>query len=133
VTTAVPSGHGFHPHQEEDDLRARPIVAIGIAGILVTVASAVVAGVLLHLAAPGVPGFHDPSALRSPAAPTGTLETSLLEVTARGTALRAKEHAELEHYRRLDGGFAQIPIERAMDIVVTRAAHAPAGGAGGPP
>jgi hypothetical protein len=133
VSTALPSGHGFHPRQEKDDLRARPILVAGAVGVVLTVLSGVVAAALLRAAVPGFPGFHDPSATRSIPAPSGTVETSLVEVAERGTALRASQRAELERYRRLDGGFAQIPIERAMDIVVARSARAPAGGAGGSP
>lgn len=64
---------------------------------------------------------HEPVPPTRPAGPAqaSTVETSLIVATERGLALRAAQRASLDRYGWVDrdAGIAQIPIERAMDIV----------------
>lgn len=109
---------GFQVRQEPDAVARRKVIAIAAGGALVVVAGLAVAWGLLSLWAETGP-FPAPLA-----APTtiGTLEQTLIEDTQRGLDLRRRQEAELDRWgwADRDAGVAQIPIERAMELLVER-------------
>jgi hypothetical protein len=108
--------------QEPDRLEPRPLaISVG----LITLASVIglmASTCILRTSERGRDlGASPPSATP---AQVGTAETTLFVATERGLTQRAQQRASLEIYGWVDrdAGRARIPIERAMGIVVDRAA-----------
>jgi hypothetical protein len=103
--------------QEPDKVRARRLIGIGFAGVIITLVSLGIADALLASAGRG----RDQGTATPTQAPAemGTIEQTLVLSTRRGIDLRNEQLEELERYgwADRDAGLAKIPIERAMDIV----------------
>jgi hypothetical protein len=103
--------------QEADAIGGRRVTMVGVTAVIIIVASIAISGAL-----GGCPQRPAVSAPTPPHAPPqiGILEQSLVRRTERGFALRAAQRAELESYGWVDrdAGIAQIPIDRAIDLVV---------------
>jgi hypothetical protein len=107
----------FPVTQEADQVRARRLSAVGVAGVVITLVALAVAGVLLGASGRG----REHGAPESVEAPPeiGTIEQTLVLSTRRGLDLKEEQREELERYgwADRDAGIAKIPIARAMDIV----------------
>ncbi|MGH7284366.1 MAG: hypothetical protein ACRELY_22795 [Polyangiaceae bacterium] len=101
--------------QERDRFSARRIVLIAVLSVV-----AGVLGVLVSRALDSPQASHAPE--RAPET-IGMLEQSPIESTERGIAMREDQEASLRGYRwrDRDAGVAEIPIERAMQIIEERA------------
>ena len=101
--------------QEPDRFSARRIVGIGVLSLL---AGALGVAVSRALDVPRRTGAPE----NAPAT-IGMLEQGAIASTERGVALRNEQEGSLHRYRwrDRDGGIAEIPIERAMQIVEERA------------
>lgn len=117
---------GFVVLQEADQVNHRKVRAGALIAV-VGIAASLGATLLFLRGEPGhaggaLPGGGQPRA-------TGTVETSLILATERGIALRAEQKKTLDRWGWVDrdAGVAQIPIERAMDVVAARPALADGG------
>jgi hypothetical protein len=108
----------FPVTQEPDVVRERRLRGIGIAGVVITLASLAIAGALLVVSGRG--RDHGPSE-PSPAPPEiGTIEQTLATSAERGIDLKNAQREALDRYgwSDRDAGLAKIPIDRAMDLVL---------------
>jgi hypothetical protein len=117
---------GFPVRQEDDRIAAPSLVATGVVGIVVGAFAVFIAGVLLVV---GV------GALRASAAGPGGPRAARPEIanveqtpvldTRRGLDLRARQTRELETWGWIDrdAGIAKVPIDQAIDIVVSKGAQ----------
>ncbi len=112
----------FVVRQEEDLIPAGKVVAVWVAGIIITLAGISVA-VWLLFAEERTARLHGEGPT-PPVAPDqiNTLEQTSITVTRRGRRLNDEQREALRHYRWVDraGGIATIPVERAIDLVVQR-------------
>jgi hypothetical protein len=108
--------HDFRVAQEPDVVRVRRIKAIGGAGVVITLASLVIAGVLLGESGRG--REHGTAAPTVAPPQLGILEQTLVTTTRRGIDLNNAQREALGGYAWVDrdAGIARIPIERAMDL-----------------
>lgn len=102
------------PPQEPDRISLRRIAWIGVLSILVGVVG-VAASRVLDLPKPRRSPTNAPATI-------GMLEQGSIESSERGVTLRKEQEASLHAYawRDQDAGIAEIPIERAMQIVEER-------------
>jgi hypothetical protein len=115
------SPHDFEVHQELDEVRTRALVAIGIASIVVGTIGVFFAGVIVSLVVGSLRPDQAPRG--GPAAVPRTLsgiEQTPIWQTSAGEDLRDRQRRELERWSWVDrnAGVANIPIDRAMDLVV---------------
>jgi hypothetical protein len=124
----TPAGEHAHPAelevvQEDDAVASRKLSAVLVTGIIVTIAAVAVSGWILAAVRAGLP-WHE--AAFAPVAPgqIDRVHQTPIERARHGWALRDRQRRSLEEYRWVDRdrGIAQIPIERAMQIVVDEAA-----------
>lgn len=113
----------FEVAQEREVVPGRAVTVVGLVGCLTIVACMVIAGAVLRART----GSAVSGAANGPAEPSAPREIagvrqSLLETAAYGPELAARERRALEAYGWVDrdAGIAQIPIERAMDLIVDR-------------
>ena len=116
------SSAAFDVHQEDDTLPSGRLVRIGLTGVAVGVAGVAVA-TLLMVATVGLPSpnrSHAEPPLPAPRRISGVEQTPI-GPTRDGEDLRDSQRRELESLGWVDrdAGIAHIPIERAMDLVVT--------------
>jgi hypothetical protein len=113
----------FEVAQEDDAVASRKVSAVMATGVVVTVLSVAVAGWLLSATRAGLP-WHE--AASAPIAPRqiARIHQTPIERDRHGLDLRERQRRSLEEYRWLDRerGVVQIPIDRAMQIVVDDAA-----------
>lgn len=88
--------------QEPDVVSSGTMVVVGIASIGAIVAAVGLSSLLLH---------------GRSAAPVPHVASRPFDREGEGQALRREQQAELKRYRRIDPDHAQIPIDRAMDIL----------------
>lgn len=88
------------------------VVAIGLGALVVFVVTTVIAG-----------EGANARAVPEVAPPTGTLDRGLVRYEARGIDRNRAARAELDHFRWIDrdAGIAEIPIDRAIDVVARSA------------
>jgi hypothetical protein len=123
---AVPSHAEFDVHQEEDVVAARSLVMVGIVGVAVGAVGVFFAGLVLVA---GVGALHPSSA--GPGGPKAAsreisnIEQTPVRDTRQGLDLREDQLRELESWRWIDrdAGLAAIPIDQAIDIVVSEGAR----------
>jgi hypothetical protein len=98
------------PQQEPDALPTRYLVGVGVICVVV--------GVVAVLAS-GLPARPPAEAVLPREVPTAE-EQRLLDEPARGLEIQSAQRAKLNEYGWVDhdAGVAQIPIDRAIDIVV---------------
>jgi len=98
------------PHQEPDALPTRYLVGIGVVCVVVGIVAVIGSGL------PARP----PVRAGAPHEVPTTQEVQLFDEPARGLEAQSVQRAELNEYRWVDrdAGVAQIPIDRAIDIVV---------------
>ncbi|MCL2448884.1 MAG: hypothetical protein FWD17_08055 [Polyangiaceae bacterium] len=115
----------FTVRQEPDAIGTRRVVAVGAVGLVIAAAAVAAAGALLF----AVDGSLRPSAA-GPGGPTasrrtlgGVEQTPILD-SAAGLDLRNRQRAELEQWgwASRDAGVATIPIDRAIDVFLSREA-----------
>jgi hypothetical protein len=115
------SAPDFEVHQELDEVRVRALLAIGIASIVVGTVGVFFAGLLvtavLGSLAPSEAGPGGPRAV--PRELSGIEQTPIWD-TRVGEDLREQQRRDLERFGWVDrkAGIANIPIDRAMDLVV---------------
>ena len=104
--------------QERDRIAGRPIVIVGSVTLVVVAVSAVIAVLFLR----AHPDVDDARAPQPGAARIGILEQSALEPNAPGIVQEQEQRRALEGWRYLDAKHetAEIPIERAIDVVEAR-------------
>lgn len=119
----IAADHGeFDVHQEDDVVSTRTLVMTGVVGVVIGAAGVVVAGALLvasvgalrpSLAGPGGPKSKGPEI-------SNVEQTSVLD-TQKGLDLRAQQGRELESWGWIDrdAGIAALPIDQAIDLVVS--------------
>ena len=112
----------FEVRQEDDVIATRAIVRVGAVGALIAVLAVVAAGVLLAAVDGGLrPSTAGPGGER-PAVRTisGIEQTPILNARV-GLDLRARQLNELRlwGWADRDAGLATIPIDRAIDVVVS--------------
>lgn len=124
-TTATHSDE-FVVRQEDDRISAPSLVATGIVGIVVGAFAVFVAGVLLVVGVgalrPTAAGAGGPKA--APPEIANVEQTPVLD-TRRGLDLRARQARELETWGWIDrdAGIAKVPIEQAIDMIVSEGAR----------
>jgi hypothetical protein len=116
--------HGFPVRQEEDVVADRTLRRVGVVVIVVTVAAIGVATLLLgkdQALLEGRPASR--ARAQGAVAPQtlGIIEQTLVEHEATGIQQRRLEEERLHQYGWVDRarGVAHIPIDEAMDLVVT--------------
>ncbi len=123
ASTKPPQLPAFEVAQEDDAVAARKVSAVMVTGVVVTVLAVAIAGWILAATRAGLP-WHE--AATAPVAPRqiARIHQTPIERTRHGLDLRERQRRSLEEYRWLDRerGIVQIPIERAMQIVVDEAA-----------
>ncbi len=112
----------FVPRQEPDRIPGAKLTWIGVVSAAITVASIVVAVVLLRAETKHVELYASAPAPE----PRGTVERTLVAAKARGWDDVRAQRAELERFgwADRDAGVAQVPIDRAMDLWVQKRAEA---------
>ena len=113
----------FEVVQERDAVASRKVSAVLVTGVIVTVLAVAVAGLILSAMRAGLP-WHEASS--APVAPRqiASIHQTPIERDRHGLELRDRQRRSLEEYRWIDHerGIAQIPIDRAMQIVIDGAA-----------
>jgi hypothetical protein len=119
------SAHDFEVHQEDDVVAARSVALVGAVGIAIGAVAVVIAGVILT----NVDGTVRPSGAGpgGPGAATRTIsgiEQTPIWDTEVGVDLREKQRRALAGWgwADRDAGIATIPIDRAIDLVVSEEA-----------
>ncbi len=110
---------GFEVRQAEDRVQSGRAIAVGIAGVIITVLALFIA----HWLAPEATAR--PHLSRVPLAPReiGILEQPLFDLSARGNDVRREQQRTLGSYGWIDrdAGIARIPIDRAIDLYLEKA------------
>jgi hypothetical protein len=104
--------------QEHDDVASRKVGLVLAGGALATIGSVVIAGWILSATLARLPPHETTSGGVAPAEIDGVHQT-LIERDRHGWRLREAQRRSLEGYRWIDRahGAAEIPVERAMEIV----------------
>jgi hypothetical protein len=112
----------YAPIQERDRVAGRALTAIALTGIVITIASILVAWLVMNAASPHP---EEQASAAPPPASLGTVEHSLFDKTARGLELRASQRQELDElgWSDRDAGLVHVPIDRAIDLYVGGAAR----------
>jgi hypothetical protein len=116
------SDHDFPVIVEKENVRARAVMKVGAIGLAVLAVSLLAPIALSKLSGHDVRARALPAGASPEPAPStiGGIEQSLVDQHERGAALRAAGAARLERAAWIDAGVAEIPIERAIDVVVLR-------------
>jgi hypothetical protein len=131
MTDTRPATHGHGDlRQEEDRIASRPIVAIGVAAlVLFFLASWVTIGYLrVRFGGDRPPLLPAPEVGQSK---IGLVEQQQFELAMRGERAHEAQRARLEGYGWVDraAGIVHVPIEQAMELTIqgVRPAAAPGG------
>jgi hypothetical protein len=111
----------FEVHQEADVVPAGILVRVGVVGIFVGVVGVFAAGLLLAVTVGSVqPSFAGPSGPAPVARTISGVEQTPIWQSKAGEDLRDQQRRELGRWSWVDrkAGLANIPIDRAMDLVV---------------
>jgi hypothetical protein len=113
------SDHGFAPRQELDFLPAQAVWATSLISVIIVVVAIAVANGLLHAFGRGAPEARHEAPPREAPAQIGLIEETLFANTRRGIDARDRDEGELQRFGWVDRqhGIAQIPIDRAIDLV----------------
>jgi hypothetical protein len=115
------SAVGFVVHQEEDKVPSHGLVRVGLASIVVGAAGVFFSSLLLAATVGTVrPRLAGPSGPRSVPRELSHVEQTPIWDTRVGENLREAQRRELDRWSWVDrkAGTANIPIDRAMDLVV---------------
>jgi hypothetical protein len=127
VPTTVSHGSDFDVAQEGDVVASRKISAILVAAVVITIVALAIARWILAVAASALPSHP---ALFAPVAPReiAGIHQTLIGRDRHGWQLRDEQLRSLDEYRWInrERGIAQIPIDRAMQIVVDETTRAKA-------
>lgn len=120
-----PEETDFEVIQEDDAVAARTIGVVLTTAVGVTVLAVSVAAWTLSATRSGLPWHEQVSAKVAPRQ-IARIHQTPIERDRHGWELREQQRRELEKYRWIDhdGGIAQIPIDRAIEIVIDDAAKA---------
>ncbi len=131
---SAPSDQPAHPadfevFQEEDAVASRKVSAVLVMGVVVAALAVAAAWWILAATRTGLSWHEETSVPVAPRQIARILQTPI-ERDRHGLELRERQRRSLEEYRWIDRerGIAQIPIDRAMQIIVDGAAKD-----GGPP
>jgi hypothetical protein len=120
---------GFTVVQESDVVASRKVSVILLVTIVISIVSVAAAGMILSVRRKSL-SFHEPaSASAAPSQIANIHQTPILR-DRHGWELREKQRRALDEYHIIDRqrGLVQIPIDRAMQIVVDDAARGASGG-----
>lgn len=120
---------GFTVVQESDVVASRKVSVILLVTIVISIVSVAAAGMILSVRRKSL-SFHEPaSASAAPRQIANIHQTPILR-GRHGFELRERQRRALDEYRFIDRqrGLVQIPIDRAMQIVVDDAARGASGG-----
>jgi hypothetical protein len=112
---------GFPVHQELDVIPAGTLTWIALSAIGVAVVAVLFAALLLETNTGGIRSrAANGAAPRAAGSTISHIEQTPILGPAAGLDLRRQQRNQLSRYRWVDrdAGFAAIPIERAMDLVV---------------
>jgi hypothetical protein len=118
------SANDFPVRQEEDRVPSDTLLRVGVVSVAVGAVGVFFAGAILlsqvGALQPSAAGPHGPR--RAPRALSEVEQTPIWD-TRLGLDLREKQRRELDRWGWVDrpAGIAQIPIDRAMDIVAREA------------
>lgn len=116
-TTNAPSK--FSVVQEPDEIASRTVARVLVVGVVVTVAAVAISAALLGTLRPSLPKI---AANSIPMAPRqiARIHQTPIERDRHGLELREQQRHGLERYGWVDrnAGIAQIPITRAMQLVM---------------
>jgi len=110
----------FEVVQEDDRVAARRITLIFAAAVFITVLSVWVQSVMLQSRRADLGARHPVAPLVAPRQINGIHQTTF-EEDEHGLELRKSQRATLEQWSWIDRdhGLARIPVERAMDLIVS--------------
>ena len=119
------SDHDFPVEQQPDVVSGRIVTRVLFAAIVIAVISVVIEGVMLKEQR-GTIGARDSSPAVAPTQIQAIHQTPI-ERERHGLELREAQQKTLEKYGWVDRerGLARIPIDRAIDLVVTQSSAAP--------
>lgn len=116
--------HDFKVVQEKERVPSRKVVAIAVGAVILGALGVVAAALLLVSSAGSVRvSALPPGEVQRPATVhIGEIKQTDIYRTAWGQELLSAQKKQLERYRWIDKerGVAQIPIEKAMDVVVEK-------------
>lgn len=98
--------------QADEDLRARTIVMVAIVATIIGIGAVLIAVWLAPSRAQRVRLTFEPEGV------TPEVEQQLFEAKARSAPRQARARTRLESYALGDGGVAQIPVRRAVELVL---------------
>lgn len=108
----------------DKDIRLKPIVLFIFVTIVVTIVSVVAMKVLFdkYEASEATQSIDLAERVMQLSRPTNAVVEGLGEAAIAMKQLRAEEDAKLNHYKWVDasGGVVQIPVSRAMEVVVEK-------------
>lgn len=114
-----------HHHLENDytdsDIRLRPLVIFLVATLVVTAVTIVGVKVLFNAYAnQSEQIIADAERVMREARPTNAVVEGLGEAAEAMRRMTAENNARLNEYKKLDGSTVQIPVSRAMEVLVER-------------
>ncbi len=115
----------FHPEQEEDRIAALRIVWVSIGWSLLGAAGVFFAGVIVVVSAGALrPDLAGPAGRRTVGAELSGIEQTPIWDARDGLDLRSRQEGVLERWAWIDrdAGTARIPIDRAIDLVLSEPA-----------
>jgi hypothetical protein len=117
------SSQDFEVVQERDVVAARKVTWVLITTIVVALVSTAIAGWILSARRAAL-SFHEPASATAAPRQIDAIHQTPIALDRHGLTLRKEQRRALDTYRYLDRERtrAQIPIERAMQIVVDQAA-----------
>ena len=128
----IPEHHDFPVEQQPDVVSGRTITRVLFGAIAISVLAVVVEGVMLKEQR-GTIGARDGSPAVAPTQIQAMHQTPI-ERERHGLELRESQQKALDKYGWVDRerGLARIPIEQAIDLVVTQSSAAPPAVPSGP-
>jgi hypothetical protein len=115
------SAADFEVRQEPDEVRARVLVSVGVASIVIGAAGVFFGGLLVSVVVGSLrPDYAPPGGPRAAPRELSGIEQTPIWQTKAGEDLREAQQRDLERFGWVDrkAGIANIPIDRAMDLVV---------------
>lgn len=116
----------FEVRQEEDRIPARRVTVIGVSSVVLFFGSLGVAALLLGVFSSGraADAFGGGPAPKAAPSTIGTVEQTLATAAQRGIDVKDRDRDALSSWGWVDrdAGVARIPIDRAIDVFVSREA-----------